>query len=418
VPGLATGTREKLRTLGLAAAGALAAVLLAGVVADRGSAAPTAHAAAVSGRIAFVRAELPNGRDDIWTMRPNGQDQRPLALNDPDDTDRDPAYSPNGKWLAFISDRGDPNDGDLYIARAHGTHVTPLRVDEGPQSLYASEPEWSPDSRRIVFVENDMGGGEDVMIINRKGGKVRPLAHTDEHEYAPSFSPNGRWIIYTYEPSSGGSSDLHLIKPNGAADHPVIATGDEEFLGRFMPDGRRIVFGWETEPLEAGERQIWIAKANGQDAHVIVNSPERDERPSPLNDGTDRIVFESNRDTGVAPAELYIAKADGQGQTRLTFNSDSFSNTEPAPAPKASCGGRKATIIGTSRPDKLIGGPLSDVIAGFGGKDTIKGLGKGDVLCGGGGRDRIIGGAGPDRIFGGPGLDLIRPGPGRDQVHA
>src|SRR5262245_24423077 len=167
VGGLGAGTRGNLRTLTLAAAGALAAVLLASVAADRGNAAPTAHAAAVSGRIAFVRTvQQPSARSDIWTMKPNGHDQKPLPLNDPADVD--PAYSPNGRWLAFVSDRGGDNDADLYIARANGTHVKPLRVDAGPQSLSAFSPEWSPDSRRIVFNEGDhMGMDSDVMIMNK-----------------------------------------------------------------------------------------------------------------------------------------------------------------------------------------------------------------------------------------------------------
>lgn len=371
-------------------------------------------AAGVSGRIAFVRTPDSSGLGDIWTMKRNGQDQRPLPLNDPAANDHSPAYSPNGKWIAFVSNRGDPDDVDLYIARANGTDVKPLRVDSGPEALNSSQPQWSPDSSRIVFVEtNPMGVDSDVMIMNRNGGGVRRLAHTPAYEDAPSFAPNGTQITYTVEPSFG-EADLRLIKPNGAGDRPLIATDEQEFGGRFMPDGRRIVFGIVAEPIELGDTQIWIARADGSGAHLIVNGPHGDRSQSPLKDGSDQILFETNRDDP-GGLELYVADADGQNQQRLTFGGDSFRSSDPEPAPKASCGGRKATIIGTPRADRLIGGPLPDVIAGFGGRDKIKGLGRGDVLCGGAGRDRITGGAGRDQLIGGAGRDRLLGGPGNDR---
>ena len=90
-----------------------------------------------------------------------------------------------------------------------------------------------------------------------------------------------------------------------------------------------------------------------------------------------------------------------------------------------SCGGRKATIVGTKASDRLVGTGRADVIAGGAGHDTITGLGKGDVVCGGSGNDRISGGAGADRLLGqggrdrllgGPGRDVLVGGPGRDVV--
>ena len=64
------------------------------------------------------------------------------------------------------------------------------------------------------------------------------------------------------------------------------------------------------------------------------------------------------------------------------------------------CGTRRATIVGTSRGEKLVGTPRADVIAALGGNDTI------------------VGGRGNDLICGGSGRDTIRPGPGRDVVQS
>lgn len=63
------------------------------------------------------------------------------------------------------------------------------------------------------------------------------------------------------------------------------------------------------------------------------------------------------------------------------------------------CGGRRATIVGTSRDEKLVGTKRADVIAALGGDDTVLGRGGNDVICGGKGRDTIVPGPGRDAVF-------------------
>jgi glucose/arabinose dehydrogenase len=96
--------------------------------------------------------------------------------------------------------------------------------------------------------------------------------------------------------------------------------------------------------------------------------------------------------------------------------------TQPPPA-AATCGGRRATIVGTPGRDVLHGSARRDVIAGLGGNDRLSGLGGNDLVCGGGGGDTIRGGAGNDglrgqagndRLYGGPGRDGYAGGPGKD----
>jgi uncharacterized delta-60 repeat protein len=88
------------------------------------------------------------------------------------------------------------------------------------------------------------------------------------------------------------------------------------------------------------------------------------------------------------------------------------------------CDGRRATIVGTSKRNKLRGTRRADVIVGLGGNDVINGGRGNDRICGGSGndrlygesgRDRLFGGSGKDRLIGGPSRDLLRGGPGRDR---
>ena len=80
------------------------------------------------------------------------------------------------------------------------------------------------------------------------------------------------------------------------------------------------------------------------------------------------------------------------------------------------CGGRPATIVGTSGDDFISGTAGDDVIDGLGGNDVIKGRQGDDCLIGGDGRDLLLGVGGADKHFGGVGDDRIRGGDGNDKL--
>jgi Ca2+-binding RTX toxin-like protein len=109
---------------------------------------------------------------------------------------------------------------------------------------------------------------------------------------------------------------------------------------------------------------------------------------------------------------IVIRVAPGTGATRLLSRGgdglDGLVSARALTVVPPRCGGRFATIVGTSRRDTLRGTAGRDVIAGLGGNDVVEGRGGNDVLCGGPGRDRLIGGGGRDRVIGGPGRDVER----------
>jgi uncharacterized delta-60 repeat protein len=80
------------------------------------------------------------------------------------------------------------------------------------------------------------------------------------------------------------------------------------------------------------------------------------------------------------------------------------------------CAGRKATIVGTRRPDRLKGTRRADVIVSLGGNDKVDGRGGNDVICTGAGNDRLKGGPGNDRLYGQNGKDTEAGGAGNDRL--
>lgn len=88
----------------------------------------------------------------------------------------------------------------------------------------------------------------------------------------------------------------------------------------------------------------------------------------------------------------------------------------PASAARPTCFGKRATIVGTKRGERIVGTPRADVIVARGGDDTIFGRGGRDRICGGRGEDTIVGGPGRDRLKGGPGPDNFFGGRGNDAM--
>jgi Ca2+-binding RTX toxin-like protein len=80
------------------------------------------------------------------------------------------------------------------------------------------------------------------------------------------------------------------------------------------------------------------------------------------------------------------------------------------------CFGKRATIVGDNRPNRLAGTRRSDVILSGGGDDIVSGLGGADLICGGEGSDELYGGGGNDKLDGQPGNDYLSGAEGRDLV--
>lgn len=118
------------------------------------------------------------------------------------------------------------------------------------------------------------------------------------------------------------------------------------------------------------------------------------------------------------------ATAKGDQKDAVTANNEaSVSTTVLAPAPRASCRGVTATVVGTEGPDTLVTSDRRDVIVALGGNDVIASRGGRDLICAGTGRDyvgagpaadRAFGGAGKDRLIGRNGGDLLKAGAGND----
>ncbi|HEY7472786.1 MAG TPA: hypothetical protein VIE68_10620 [Gemmatimonadota bacterium] len=182
-------------------------------------------------RVFFTRRP-PAGRDEIWSMDLDGNDERRI-LGAEDADFRDPAVAPDDRQLAYTVVR----DGrsQVMIADVDGASPRPLAVDEE-----SSQPAWSPDSRTLAVV-GDEGGRERIFLVAVAGGTPRPLSPADaESQTEPDWSPDGASIAFTR--GSGAGAEIAVAAVAGGAVTELTDNDVEDRAPAWSTTGHRIAF--------------------------------------------------------------------------------------------------------------------------------------------------------------------------------
>jgi len=114
-----------------------------------------------------------------------------------------------GSWVAFNSKRFD-NQWDLFVVRGDGTGVTRITTDQA-RDLH---PAWSPDGRRLAF-SSRRGADPGIWVATISTATVSALVTSLTSEGAPAWSPNGTTIAFEARPDPNTDQDVYVIDANG-----------------------------------------------------------------------------------------------------------------------------------------------------------------------------------------------------------
>jgi Tol biopolymer transport system component len=178
-----------------------------------------------------------------------------------DPADTEPAFSPDGRTVAFA--RG----GDVYSIRPDGSGLRHLTSG----AELDSAPIVSPDGKQVVFERRaSAGAAADLYTVRVLGGGLRALTSGAEDDHGADFSPDGRTIAFVRD--SGGPStkeDLWSMRASGARLARLTHTGVDEFKPRWFAGGIAYSRGESTEGA-AAYADVYTMRANGTRAKALV----------------------------------------------------------------------------------------------------------------------------------------------------
>jgi dipeptidyl aminopeptidase/acylaminoacyl peptidase len=293
-------------------------------------------------------------RTAIWLATLDGSEE-PRQLTSGERNDGSPRWSPDGRWLAFVSNRDGEEKkakGQLYVLPAHGGE--PRKLTDGKESVESVA--WSPDSSRLAFarrVPDEAYEEEDdrkraprrftrvffkldgvgwigdrrkhVFVVGLDGGDERQLTDGDCEDDAPAWSRDGKRILfssmrgdrwdtefreglYELEVDSDGAEPKRLSQPDESASSASVS-----------PDGSLIAYThFPDDGTFPRHGQIAVMRADGSDRRILTSSLDRNCAPypggrEPVWDG-DRVAF-GVEDSG--DVHVYTVAADGSGEPEL-----------------------------------------------------------------------------------------------------
>ena len=231
------------------------------------------------------------------------------------------------EWDARVKVR---DDGFYWEHKLTWTHIWVYDIDTGTRKQITSGdfdhggPTWSPDGRWIAFTSNrtgtrmgdpDRSDNSDIFVVPADSGAVRQLTTNPGPDSGPRWSPDGRWIAYTssdFENNSANQMQVRVIPAEGGEPRTLTADLDRSAGGiQWAPDGRHLYFS-ATDGL--GDRLYRAPTQGGDLVDVLPDDEFIYALQSMSDDGSRWLITGTSLAT---PGEVFLSGPDGRDLRHL-----------------------------------------------------------------------------------------------------